>query len=105
MDDYVSAVDEDLIDLYSASDMTGKVKEIRCLQLQGGCVRHGAPDPDKVQLALRTNSTNYFSGNLTPGVSGPVPVVAYWETNPDTGVAWTKPEINALEIGIKTIKS
>ena len=91
-DDFVYVSEKDKVDLYSGSNMVGQVDAIRCLQLQANCVRHGAPEPDKLQLALRTNAGNYFSGNLTLGVTATVAVAAYWEVNPNTGVAWTKYE-------------
>lgn len=58
--------------------------------------------PENIQLAVRTNSTNYFSSSraLDAGYSAHVGI---WETNPNTTQAWTAAEAAAIQFGVKSI--
>lgn len=58
--------------------------------------------PANIQMALRTQSTNYFSSTIALD-AGYTANVAVWETNPNTGLAWTAADIAALQFGMKSI--
>ena len=62
--------------------------------------RRGASGPQNLQLALRASGTNYFSATQALD-TGFAAKVAIWETNPNTGVAWTG--VSGLEHGVKAI--
>lgn len=58
--------------------------------------------PQNLQLALRTASTNYFSGSIALG-AGYSANVGIWSTNPNTTIAWTSADAGAIQIGQKSI--
>jgi len=100
--DYVSTNVVDEVDLYALGDLTGDVAEVKCVQVQATVASEGAPTPTKLDVGIRTNSTDYFGTGQTPGTSFD-PITKLWEVNPNTTNAWTESEINALEAGIKAI--
>lgn len=58
--------------------------------------------PSQLELVARTNSTNYFSSTLALSTS----FESYfhgWTTNPNTGVEWTQTEVDALELGVRSV--
>ena len=60
------------------------------------------PVSNTFQIGVRTGSTDYYSGNKdTVNVTTYVLFSETWTTNPNTGLAWTSSEIDALEIGVK----
>ena len=66
--------------------------------------RNAATGPQNLQLAVRTNSLDFFSSSLPSlGTSFLDGYFNVWNTNPDTTTAWTVSEINALEAGVKSI--
>jgi hypothetical protein len=58
--------------------------------------------PQNLQLALRTASTNYFSGSIALG-AGYSANVGIWEDNPNTTLDWTSADATAIQIGAKSI--
>lgn len=64
--------------------------------------RKGTSGIQQIQMAVRTNSLDFFSATLAldPGF---IPINNIWATNPDTAAAWTPSEIDAIEIGVKSI--
>ena len=64
--------------------------------------RKGGSGIQQIQMALRTNATDYYSSTLAldPGF---IPIDNLWLTNPDTAAQWTPAEIDAIEIGVKSI--
>lgn len=63
----------------------------------------GANAPLNVQGLLRTGGTDYVTSNLTPINPAFGPLQARWDVNPNTGLAWTEANINAMELGFKSI--
>jgi len=101
--DYVSTNVTDEIDLYALGNLAGSVGSVKCIQVQARAAYEGTPIPTKQQLAVRTNSNNYFSSSQSPPSAFGMPIRNIWETNPNTSAAWTESEINALEAGIKAV--
>jgi hypothetical protein len=66
-------------------------------------MKASAGAPENAQMALRTNSTNYFGGTLSGLSASFAPLQEIWETNPDTAAVWTVSEVQALEGGVKSI--
>jgi hypothetical protein len=57
-----------------------------------------------VQAAVRTAGTNYFSSNLSlPKDGSGYSLQNIWGTNPNTAAAWTQTEVNAVEIGLRSV--
>jgi len=100
--EFINTNETDKLDLYTARNLVAPVSSIRCVQVQAITKAVGGPVPTHVQLALRTNDTNYLSGEKTPGLL-PTVVSQIWQTNPDTLAAWKESEINGMEIGIKAV--
>lgn len=60
------------------------------------------PVPNTMQINVRTNSTDYFSANKdTVNSTAYITFSETWTTNPNTGVAWTTSDLDALQIGLK----
>ena len=64
----------------------------------------GATGPANAQLMVRTYSTDYVSSTKALQ-SSLQPTIGIWETNPNTGLAWTDDELMAVgfNVGIKSI--
>lgn len=57
--------------------------------------------PTKINLAIRSGGTNYYSSDLALGsVLGPVANV--WNTDPATAAPWTESGFNAIEAGVRS---
>lgn len=52
-------------------------------------------------IGVRTNSTDYWSGNKTTTDTTYTLFSEVWTTNPNTGLAWTVSDLDALQIGVK----
>jgi hypothetical protein len=98
--DYVSTNTADEIDTYILGNLTGSVGEIKGVQVQARALYEGAAAVTKLDLVIRTNSTNYTSTDksLTTSYVGYTNI---WELNPNGSVVWTESTINDIEIGIK----
>ncbi len=100
--DYVSVNSVDQVDLYSASNLSGTIGSIKCVQVQARCVQEGAPTPTSLKLGLRTGGTNYWGSSQTVPSGSPNGLVGLWEQNPNTSSDWTESDVNGLEIGIQS---
>ena len=98
--DYVSTNVTDEIDTYATGNLTGAINSVKCVQLQGRIAYEGTPTPAHVQFGVRSNGTDYFSGDLTPGLTFAA-FSRMLEQNPDGPAAWTESTVNAMEIGVK----
>jgi hypothetical protein len=100
--DYVYVNANDQTDTYGFGSLVGSVSSIKCLQAQTRIVKEGASTPTKINMVVRTNSTDYASSDIT------VPTALQslfniWSTNPSsTGIPWDVTAVNALEAGIKS---
>lgn len=61
------------------------------------------PISNVVQLAVRTGGTDYFSSSKTYNNTSYHLESATWTLNPNTGVAWTISDVDAMEAGMKHI--
>lgn len=100
--DYIKTNTVDKLDTYGLSDLTGSIQSIESVQVEAWCGKSGVPTPGHVQLGLRTNSNNYFSGNVDIPMNDSR-VLNIWENNPYTGLPWTVSDVNSLEAGIKSV--
>jgi hypothetical protein len=62
--------------------------------------KKGASGPANLQLAVRTNSTDFFSSSKAQDV-GYGATINVWDTNPDTLTAWAAGELE--EFGVKAV--
>jgi hypothetical protein len=62
----------------------------------------GVGGPQNIQLALRVNGTNYFSGTKALSV-GYNNVGHIWTQNPDTAADWLTTAVAAIQPGVKSI--
>jgi len=100
--DFVSTNTIGHLDLYAAGDLAGTIGSVKCLQLQALARAEGSPTPHNLQLAVRTNGADYFSGNKAVPSSS-AQLSSLWEANPATAAPWQEAEINAMEIGVKAV--
>lgn len=72
--------------------------------MQTAVARKGAVGPQNIQAAMRTNSVTTLTANLAglvPDFNALRPTM--WSNNPVTGVKFTVSEIQAIELGFKSI--
>lgn len=101
--DFVSVNAVNQIDIYAAGTLLAPVEAVKCVQVQARCLKEGNPTPLNIQLVCRTYLVDY-----PDNVSKAVPIAArsfssLWETNPNTLAAWTKIEVDDMEIGVKSV--
>lgn len=60
------------------------------------------PVSNTFQIGIRTGATDYWSGDKdTVNATTYILFSNTWTTNPNTGVAWTISDLDALQIGVK----
>lgn len=100
--DYLTTNSNDVIDTYEASNLSGAVTTVRCVQIQARAVKEGSPTPQNLKLAIRSNGGDYLSANKAVPASIKS-LFNIWETDPGrSDIAWTPTNVDALEIGIKS---
>ena len=100
--DFVSTNTIGHLDLYAAGDLVGTIGSVKCVQLQALAKAEGSPSPHNLQLAVRTNGADYFSGDKAVPSSS-TQLSNLWEANPATAAPWQEAEVNAMEIGVKAV--
>jgi len=100
--DFVSTNTIGQLDLYAAGDLAGTIGSVKCVQLQALAKAEGSPSPHNLQLAVRTNGADYFSGDKAVPSSS-TQLSNLWEANPATAAPWQEAEVNAMEIGMKAV--
>jgi len=101
--DYVYTNTPDSLDLYTFGDLSGSIDSIQCVQVQALAMLEGAPTPQKLQLAVRTGGSNYFSNSKAIPTGSPRTVFDIWVNNPNTSSPWEASEVNGAEFGIKAV--
>jgi hypothetical protein len=91
----------DQVDLYAAGNLVGTVDSVVCVQVQARAVKEGVATPQNIAIGVRTGATDYFSSDkIIPTAAKSV--FNLWAQNPNTVAAWTKTEVDGVEIGIKS---
>lgn len=91
----------DQVDLYAAGNLVGTVDSVVCVQVQARAVKEGVATPQNLALGVRTGATDYFSADKVIPTAAKS-VFNLWAQNPNTSAAWTKTEVDGVEIGIKS---
>jgi len=100
--DYVSTNVADESITCACADMTGDVVSVKCLQLHGRMAYEGAPTPTKQKLAIRVNGSEYYGDDESPALTfGNFSKI--WSLNPNDAAAWEEADINAIEIGVRSV--
>jgi len=55
-----------------------------------------------VPVVIKTNSTEYAGSDVTLGTSYAAALGTVHTTNPNTGLAWTIADLDALQVGTRT---
>jgi hypothetical protein len=100
--DFISSTSAGDVETYGCTDATIGSLDIKALVVTARA-KKGATGPQNLQAALRIGGTNYFSSNLSNVSSGFGPVVGIFATDPSTGSIWGATNLNAAEIGVKSI--
>ena len=98
--DYVSENTVDDIDSYTFSDLPLGVAGIKGIQTNVFAKRTDSGVNTKLKPILRPVSTNYEKTEVTL-TSSYYDFTEITELNPETGLAWTKATIDAMEVGLK----
>ena len=95
-----NVVDESLT--CACADMTGNIDSVKCVEVYGRMAYEGNPTPTKQKIAIRVNGSEYYGDDegtaLGYGLFG-----KRWELNPDDAAAWEEADINAIEIGVRSV--
>jgi hypothetical protein len=99
--DYVATNTVNKLDLYTMSNLTGAIDNIKCVQVQARAMKEGNATPQNIKLAVRSGATDYVSADkaLTTSYKS---YCNLWETDPATAAAWTESGVNAMEAGVKS---
>jgi hypothetical protein len=102
--DYILAASEDLSETFLTTDIYSGLPSYDVLGVTVSMrARRGALGPQNLQSLVRTNSSDFSSANIAGLEQAFIGGIQYiWETNPDTGLAWTQAEVNAAEWGVKS---
>lgn len=100
--DYVSTTATSKSDFYAGSmPNINNVSAVRAVQVQARCRLMGEPDANQIKLGVRTDSTDYFSDAQNVGVSFN-DYFNIWLVNPKTSSAWSKADLESLQIAIQS---
>jgi hypothetical protein len=102
--DYVMADDALDLDLYALENLPAEVSSVKGVQVLALAKTPGSPAYEYLQLALRTNSVNYFSSSKILYYAYNL-LMNFWDSNPNTGSEWTVSQVNALEAGVRLVSS
>jgi len=101
---FVSSDTADEVEQFTVSDLSATAS---ALDVEAVVVaarhRHGETGPQNLQLSVRTGTSDFFGSNISGVDVGFNPGVEIFDQNPDTVADWTTGEVDALEIGVKSI--
>ena len=89
-------------DCYELDNISSLSKPIHACQ-QNSCYRKTDAGKKQVEQFLRISSTNYDCGKIWEATDFAKIKTFPWTYNPDTSVAWTESDINALQSGIEIV--
>jgi hypothetical protein len=103
--DFISTNVSDEIDTYACSDLPVTATAAKGLMIVARVVEEGTATPQNVQLAVRSDGTNYFGASQAPPSGSAVFIYELWPDDPAevAGTDWTVARVNAVEIGIKAV--
>ncbi len=104
--DYIESDTTGQVETYGASDIdvTYSAYNVKALVIAARASNDSGSVVNDIQFALRTSATNYFSSNAGLTKDGTdYSVQGIFETNPNTGIAWTQSQVNGAEIGVKSV--
>ena len=99
---FVTTAEDNRKDLYNIANPTfADATVINSVTLYARCKRWGAPPNDVGYFGISSGGTESWS-DATTFVSAYTDYNKVYTTDPNTGSAWTKAAITALQIGVKT---
>lgn len=99
---YVSSSTIQAIDTYKFAALSSNPTAIFALQVNA-LARKDDAGGRALSTQLRVNNTDYTNSAVHQVADGYTLVSDIWNTNPNTGVAWTGTDVNNLEAGIKLV--
>jgi hypothetical protein len=98
--DFVNSSTPTAQDLYTMTDLAAGTGTVRAVCIAANALKTDG-GPRQVKLLSRGSSTNASAARDL----GTAFVNAHWATtiNPETGVAWTRAEVNALQSGVELV--
>lgn len=85
---------------FALTDLTSTQGSVRGVYVKARAAKGGS-GPLHVQLGLRIGSTNYLSGDLSPG-NAYGPLQYELTTNPATSGAWANADLNSAQLAVKS---
>jgi len=101
--DYIHVNQENKVELFTLADLPGSIDAIKAMAVAVRAQAAGNPAPTQVQPAIRVNGVNYFGDAFFADMMMESASRKTWAVNPNTGVAWTVDEVNALQAGVKAV--
>lgn len=87
---------------FTMSGITG-MESVNCIQASVRASALGDPTPKKIRPFLRIGGTDYEGGDTYGWWGRPKSGRKLWETNPATSSPFTPGEIDALEVGVRSV--
>lgn len=100
---YINTNDQvDMLDTDTLDESAYTIDAVNAVQLTMRAQRYGVSTPTKAAIGIRSNSTDYFTSDLTVPQDVWTWFSNLWGLDPNGGGAWTKARVNALNIGYKS---
>jgi hypothetical protein len=96
---YNTGATDGLYDLYAVADLSNTSGVIKDLTVTAYAAKTGTEDK-YIRTVVKTESTEYEGASSALSTSWLHHMTRY-RNNPNTGVAWTRAQVNAIEIGAK----
>jgi|PlaIllAssembly_1097288.scaffolds.fasta_scaffold148486_2 hypothetical protein len=87
---------------FACADLTGSINSIKCLAISARMSYEGSPSPTKQKIAIRVNGSEYYGDDMSPALTFGRNA-KLWVLNPDDSAAWEEGDINAIEIGVRSV--
>jgi hypothetical protein len=89
------------VDLYGTTTFTIPANHVVKRVYTEARTREETAAGDSLQFGLKTNGVEYWSANRQQSTAYARYVGSDYLVNPQTGIAWTQGELDALQVGVK----
>jgi len=101
---FISSTIADEVEQFTVSDLSATAADLNVeAVVVAARSRNAGGVPLNVQMSVRTGSSDFFGSNIAGIGATFTEGLEIFEQNPDTVADWTPGEVDALEIGVKSI--
>jgi hypothetical protein len=98
---YVSGAVDTNYDQYAMATLTIPANHVIAVVWTKATARAESAGADGLLLGVRTEGTDFWSAKKTLGTAYTEHKGVYYSLNPQTGLAWTQGELDAVEVGVQ----